>query len=336
MEKMLSLDDLWSRAVGFEASYIRLRGRSMVAEGEKVFLSTREVAELLDVNEKVVYTLIAEKGLPATKVTGKWLFPRHLVTAWIETSIQNRPLEGAGVLDENLLVIAGSNDLLLERLISQYNAQFQETLAVFGSVGSLGGLRALDQGLCRIGCAHLMHSDESGYNFAYLDRQMTGSRPVVVNFCYREQGLLVPPGNPKKITGIPSLAGGELVMVNRGPSTGTRVLFDHELKKHGLRGEQIPGYGVELGTHLAVGLEVLAGRADVGPGIRTVATLLGLDFVSLRWERFDLLISKKRFFDRPVQRFLGLLQEESFHEIARTLDGYDLKSSGKVVYPDSD
>ncbi|WP_456385847.1 substrate-binding domain-containing protein [Desulfolithobacter sp.] len=308
----------------------------MAQEREKTFLSTKEVAELLDVNEKVVYTLISEKGLPATKVTGKWLFPLHLVTRWVDTHVLNRPLEPAGTLDDDLLVIAGSNDLLLERVVARFNAVFSENLATFGSVGSLGGLQALDRNLCRIACAHLMHSDETEYNFAYLDRQLSGPRPVVVNFCHREQGLLVASGNPKSIDGIPALCDRNIVMVNRSPATGTRLLLDHELQKHGVSGEQIPGYDNELPTHLAVGLEILAGRADVGPGIKTVATLLGLDFVPLRQERFDLLIHKSRFFDKPVQRFLGLLQDDAFREMAAALDGYDIRNSGKVVYPDSD
>jgi len=308
----------------------------MTHEREKTFLSTKEVAELLDVNEKVVYTLISEKGLPATKVTGKWLFPLHLVTKWIDTHVLNRPLEPALVLHDDLLVIAGSNDLLLERIIARYNSVFPESLAVFGSTGSMGGLQALDQNLCRIACAHLMHSDEAEYNFAYVDRQMSGPRPVVVNFCYREHSLLTAPGNPKNIEGIPSLRNQDITMVNRGPATGTRLLLDHELQKHGIPGEQIPGYDNELPTHLAVGLEILAGRADVGPGIKTVATLLGLDFVSMRQERFDLLIHKNRFFDKPVQRFLGLLQDDSFREFASSLDGYNIQNSGKVVYPDTD
>jgi molybdate-binding protein len=86
--------------------------------------------------------------------------------------------------------------------------------------------------------------------------------------------------------------------------------------------------------HLDVGLEVLSGRADAGPGIRPVAALLKLGFIPLRWERFDLMASKERFFDEGVQRFLGLLHEPRFHRMVKDgLEGYDLSLSGKMVFP---
>ena len=82
-----------------------------------------------------------------------------------------------------------------------------------------------------------------------------------------------------------------------------------------------------------VGLEILAGKADAGPGIRPVASLLGLDFLPLRWERFDLLIAKDCFFDQGVQRFQGLLHDNAFKKLVRSLDGYDIKDAGKMVFP---
>ena len=122
-------------------------------------------------------------------------------------------------------------------------------------------------------------------------------------------------------------------IVNRSLNTGTRLLLDRELKKAGISGEKIKGYSHEVSRHLDVGLEVLSGRADAGPGIRAVASLLGIDFIPLRWERFDLMISKKRFFDEGIQRFLGLLHEKEFHEMTTRLEGYDVNLGGKMVFP---
>jgi molybdate-binding protein len=82
-----------------------------------------------------------------------------------------------------------------------------------------------------------------------------------------------------------------------------------------------------------VGLDILAGKTDAGPGIKPVASLLGLDFIPIRWERYDLLISKDRFFDPGVQLFQGMLHDQAFRDIAKDLDGYDLSSSGKMVFP---
>lgn len=301
---------------------------------KRTLLNTREVAHFLDINEKVVYNLIAEKGLPATKVTGKWLFPRHLVEQWLENQTINYPKVASALPPyHGLLIIIGSNDILLDRAISLFNRLYPEHVAVFGNVGSQGGLKALGRGLCHIASSHLLQEDEEEYNFDFVLKELKGELPAVVNFCKREQGLLVAKGNPKGIQGVSDLGQPGIKMANRPLGTGTRLLLDHELRKAGIKGTQIEGYEREFRSHLDIGLEVLSEQADVGPAIRPVATLLGLDIISLRWERYDLLVSKDRFFEQGVQLFLGMLHEAPFHELAQELNGYDLCLCGKMVFP---
>ena len=301
---------------------------------KKTLLNTREVAHFLDINEKVVYTLIADKGLPATKVTGKWLFPRHLVEQWLENQTINYPNTTHPLPPyHGLLIIIGSNDILLEKTISIFNQLYPGHVAVFGNVGSHGGLEALGRGLCHIASSHLLQEDEEEYNFDFAFQELKGELPAVVNFCQREQGLLVAKGNPKGIRGIPDLDQPGTRIANRPVGTGTRLLFDRELDKANIKGAQIEGYDRELRSHLDVGLEVLSGRADAAPAIRTVTSLLPLDFIALRWERYDFLVSKERFFEQGVQLFLGLLHEAAFRDLAQKLDGYDLSLCGKMVFP---
>ncbi|RLC26407.1 MAG: DNA-binding protein [Deltaproteobacteria bacterium] len=299
---------------------------------EKLF-STKEVAQFLAVNEKMIYSLVAEKGLPATKITGKWLFPRHLVEQWIETNTINYP-ESTTQLPpyEGLLIITGSNDPLLGRTVSLFNSIHSNHIAVFGNLGSMGGLRALRQNKCHMASSHLLQDNEEEYNFEFANQELE-KMPAVVNFCRREQGIIIQNENPKNINKISDLARKEIRIVNRPIGTGTRLLFDRELKKESIEGKKIDGYHNEFSSHLDIGLEILSGRADAGPGIRAVAGLLDLDFIPVRWERYDLMISKERFFDKGVQFFLGLLVEDSFKKLGANLSGYDLKLSGKVVYP---
>jgi len=299
----------------------------------KKLLSTKEVAEYLGVNEKMIYTLIAEKGLPASKVTGKWIFPLPLVDQWIETNTLNYP-EATHYLPsyEGLLIIAGSNDLLLEKTISLFNKKYQEDIAVFGNLGSMGGLRALRQNLCHIASSHLLQDNKDEYNFDFANREFTNI-PVLVNFCRREQGLLIQKGNPKKIRTFKDIGKPDIHVVNRSIGTGTRLLFDSELKKTGLNGDTLNGYHHTVNSHMDVGLEILSGKADAGPGIRPVAALLGLNFVPLRWERYDLLVTKEHFFDKGIQYFLGILQESEFKQLADSFEGYDVSSSGKMIFP---
>jgi putative molybdopterin biosynthesis protein len=302
----------------------------------KTMLNTKQVAEFLDINEKMVYSLINEKGLPATKVTGKWLFPKHLVEQWLEYHTINYPRSRNPLPPyHGLLIISGSNDILLDKTISLYNKQHQEHLAVFGNIGSIGGLQALKNNLCHMASSHLLQENEKEYNFDFA-RDELGHVPAVVNFCRREQGILVARGNPKGIHGIKDLAGKDIRIVNRPLGTGTRLLLDGELKKEGIKGEEIEGYNREMQRHLDVGLEILSGNADAGPGIRTVAGLLNLDFIPLRVERFDLITLKERFFDQGIQLFLGLLRNPAFKELAMNLDGYDLNITGEMVFPQDD
>jgi putative molybdopterin biosynthesis protein len=298
----------------------------------KKLMSTKEVARYLGVNEKMVYGLISDKGLPGTKITGKWLFPSDLVDQWVDAHTVNHPEASRSLAGEGLLVIAGSNDILLERTVALFNRLHPDYVAVLGNLGSLGGLRALRRGLCHLASSHLLQEDGRDYNFGFAEDEL-GEMPAVVGFCRRRQGLLVAKGNPRQILGVSDLSRPEIRIVNRPLGTGTRLLLDMELEKAGIRGDAVKGYDREVGRHLDVGLEVLSGRADVGPGITAVADLLPLDFIPVRWERFDFLISKERFFDRGVQLFLGLLHEKAFLELVEGWEGYDLTLSGSMVFP---
>ena len=296
-------------------------------------MSTRQVAEFLNVNEKMVYTLVAEKKLPATKITGKWLFPKHLVEQWIEAHTVNFPEAGRKLPPyHGLLIVAGSNDLLLDKAIALFNTMDAAEITVFGNLGSMGGLSALRKNLCHIASSHLLQENDNDYNFAFASREL-GSMPAVVNFCSREQGIVLQKGNPKNIHSIRDLARPGVTIVNRSLATGTRLLLDNELKNAGINGDKIPGYRNIVNRHMDIGLKILAGKADAGPGIRPVASLLGLDFLPLRWERFDLLVAKDVFFEPGVQKFQGLLHEKAFREMAQSLDGYDISDSGKMVFP---
>jgi putative molybdopterin biosynthesis protein len=299
----------------------------------KPFLNTREVAGLLDINEKMVYALISEKGLPASRATGKWLFPRHLVEAWVENQTVNYPKAASSLSRyEGLLVLAGSNDILLDRVLSLFNRSHTDHLGVFGNLGSMGGIKALRQNHCHIAASHLLQQDERDYNFDFLGEELA-QVPAVVGLCRREQGLMVASGNPKSVGSVKDLVRPDVTVVNRAVGTGTRLLFDKLLVEAGTEGRKITGYGREAQNHLDVGLEVLSGRADAGPGIRAVASMLGLGFIPWRWERYDLVILKERFFDQGVQLFLGLLHDPAVRELASDLDGYDLSVCGKMIYP---
>ena len=299
---------------------------------DKTFLSTKEVAEFLDVNEKMIYVLISEKGLPATKVTGKWLFPLRLVEQWLEQHIINYPKSAQIPNSQHVLILAGSHDVLLERGIHLFNQQHPELVAVFGNVGSVGGLKLLRQGGCHIATSHLLEDDEQEYNFAFAQQELGAEVATVVNFCRREQGIFLAKGNPKAIHSIADFARADVTIANRPANTGTRWLLDREVRKLGLNVAAIRGYRHECQSHSDVAIEILAEHADAGIGIRAAAELFHLDFLPLRWERYDLLIAKPQYFEEGVQRFLQLLHGRELRTLADELQGYDLSLCGQMMF----
>jgi len=301
----------------------------------KTFLTTKEVSELLKVNEKMIYTLVNDKGLPATKVTGKWLFPRRLVEEWLDAHILNYRKDHVGLSsDDGVLLLAGSDDPLFQRTLALFHQLRKDTVAFFSNQGSMGGLTSLRRGLCHIGVCHLLQDDNQEYNFDFAEQELDRV-PVFVNFSQREQGILLQPGNPKNIGSIADLAQKNVRIVNRHLGTGTRLLFDYEIARSEISHNEISGYHNEVSRHLDAGLEVLSGRADAAPAIRAVAGMLGLDFLPLRWERFDLLISRERFFEKGIQSFLTLLHEKQFRQLAESLEGYDVSMCGKMLFPNN-
>jgi len=300
---------------------------------ERPFFSTKEVAQFLDVNEKMIYSLVSEKGLPATKITGKWLFPKRYVEQWLEQNIMNCPKMSSSLPSDGLLIISGSNDILLEKTIDIFNRTTAESLAVFGNVGSMGGIKALGNNLCHLASSHLLQDDDNDYNFEFIHQELGGELATVVNFCRREQGLIIQKNNPKNIKGPSDLNRDDIILANRRQGTGTRLLLDRTLEQNDIIPEKINGYDSLFQSHQDVAIEVLSGRADIALAIRPVSQLLGLDFIPLRWERYDLLISKKYFFEKNVQIFLNILNDTPFKNEAKKLSGYDVSHSGKMIFP---
>ena len=298
------------------------------------FLTTKEVAQLLKVNEKMVYSLVNDKGLPATKIAGKWMFPCRLVEEWLEMNVLNFHQSGVEKsADSGRLLLAGEDDLLFTRTLSLFHKKIDDIVVYFANLGSGGGIKGLQKGLCHITACDLFQGDTHGYQFDRAGIELD-QLSVFVNFSKRQQGILLQKGNPKNIFSIGDLARPEVRIVNHRQGTGTRLLFDEELAKAAVPSSAIKGYDRELAKHLDIGLAILTGQADAGPAIRSVAGLLDLDFLPLRWQRFDLLIAREHFFAQGVQQFLNLLQDRIFRNLADSFVGYDLSLCGTLVFPE--
>jgi len=293
-------------------------------------MNTRQVARYLGINEKKVYFLAKAGKIPCTRVTGKWTFPKNLIDQWIEESASSLVEPKAKTEERNFLLAAGSDDPSLGILHDLYEAQTQPTSFFMTTVGSSGGLAAIRSGVADIATAHLLEPVRTGVD-NLAAQELLPSDTVVVELFYRELGLLVAAGNPKGIKSLRDLARSKLRIINRQPGSGTRIYLDQELSRARLNGKKISGYDSIVSTHLDVGLRVLGGTADVGLATRTTAQLLGLGFIPLTRERFDMLVPKDRFFTRGIQVLLGIIGSREFRERVDTLGGYDVTESGRII-----
>jgi len=233
---------------------------------------------------------------------------------------------------EGTLVVLGSHDNTLDLLATLLRRRDHRLRLSSGHVGSLGGLMALRQGRAHLGGSHLLDPETNTYNVPFIRRHLPGMPLKLINLAWREQGLMVAPGNPKQIRAIGDLIRPEVGFINRQRGAGTRLLLDYLLKEAGLAPDQVKGYEREEYTHMAVAVNVFSGTADVGLGILAAARALGLDFIPLLPERYDLVVPETTFADGRFQTLLAVIRSREFQEAAAALGGYDLQDCGKIIW----
>jgi putative molybdopterin biosynthesis protein len=297
-------------------------------------MNTKEVAGYLGIHEKQVYYLIKTGRMPATRVTGKWIFPKKVIDGWIEVSAKTG-LEAARQKSSRIsgaLLASGSNDPVLDVLHTCLRKTYPELVIFSANTGSTEGLTALEQGFTDIAWSHLLDPETGEYNIPYLEKLVPHVKAVVVNLFFRELGFVTAKGNPLRICKFEDLPRKKVRFVNRQAGSGTRLLLDHHLAKSGIPSDRIAGYDEEVSTHIEVGLAVLSGGADTGIATAAVSSLLGLDFVSITRERFDMICDQSIFFQKEVQALVEVLNGDVFRKRVENLGNYDFKSAGRVLY----
>ncbi len=234
----------------------------------------------------------------------------------------------ASEIDRTIL-IQGSHDLTID-LIAQFLSNRGLRLSS-ANLGSLGGLIALRRGEAHLAGSHLLDPESGEYNIRYIEEYLPDIPVVVLALIYRDQGLILSEGNPRGINSLTDLTRSEITFINRQRGAGTRVLLDYHLKEMDLPHEKIRGYDREEYTHLAVAAAVSSGLADCGLGIHAAASALGLDFLPLFQERYDLVIPKKHYASSLMIPLLEILEDQNFRQMVDGLPGYDTSIMGKII-----
>jgi putative molybdopterin biosynthesis protein len=230
------------------------------------------------------------------------------------------------------VVAIGSHDFALDLLSNALARRSPGASLASANVGSLGGLLALARGEAHLAGSHLLDEQTGEYNVSYIQRHLTGRPVVLVHLAGRVQGLIVPKGNPKGLSGLLDLIRPDVLFVNRQRGSGTRVLLDYQLRQLGLQPTQLRGYEREEYTHLAVAADVASGAADVGLGILAAARALDLEFVPLFNEQYQLVIPREHYDAELLAPLLNIIRGPELRAEVDALGGYAVTDMGRLVW----
>ncbi|MBW1864665.1 MAG: molybdopterin biosynthesis protein [Deltaproteobacteria bacterium] len=232
---------------------------------------------------------------------------------------------------QNTLVAVGSHDNSLDVLADQLKAEKSNLTLSSSHVGSMGGLMAVKKGVCHMAGSHLLDTEDGSYNIRYLKKYLPDIDVRLVNLVFRDQGFIVPKGNPKHINGIEDICREDVRFINRQGGSGTRILLDYRLKQSGLDAGMINGYEIEEFTHMSVAVAVLSGTVDVGLGIYAAAKALDLDFIPMVTEQYDLVIPQIYIDMKQMQILLDIINSGVFKRRVEALGGYSTKKTGAII-----
>ncbi len=232
---------------------------------------------------------------------------------------------------KNTLVCIGSHDPIIDIAADLLHRKNKKYFLSSSNVGSTGGLMALKTGETHMAPTHLLDMDSGIYNTSYLKKYVPHKKIVLIKCVGRIQGFMVRKGNPKNIEKFEDLQREGIKFVNRQRGSGTRLLLDYNLNKSGISPDSINGYYREEFTHLAVAAAVEAGDADAGLGVFSAAALMGLDFIPVCNEEYDLAIPEEYMSLDIVKEFIETIKSEEFRKKLDELGGYDYSNTGTII-----
>ncbi len=290
------------------------------------FMTVRQVAEYLQLNEKKIYALATEEKIPATKVTGKWMFPRELIDRWMLESAHG------GVFTDRL-VIAGSEDPLLYRtLLRLSNNMKSHALVSYTGTGTRLGLELLSAQKVNASCLNWGEVEESPQRHpALLQNYKQHQQWVLVRAFKRERGFMIHPDRKPADCSSESLLRSELKWGIRQDGSGTLHFLNELLAQHSMEINDLSST-VKVFSNRETAALIVTGQVDAATGTRSVATEFGLTFVELGWEALDFAVRRDVYFRKIFQTFLEHLRSQVILKQARQLGGYNFSESGKLIW----
>jgi excisionase family DNA binding protein len=300
-----------------------MRADEGLASASSEYLTAREAASYLRLNEKTLYALVQDGTVPATKVTGKWLFPKALLDEWLLAHAH-----GGALMDR--LLIAGSDDPLLAHACAVLAAEHRDdALIALAPTGTELGLALLAKRRVNAVGIHWGHAETSAATHTELVRRFSGHREwTVVRLGLREQGVILPAGGAT--TALLDLVAPNTRWAARQAGAGSQRFFGLVLAEQGIAPPSVNFTETAYSERHAASL-VARGVADCAPGVRAAASEFGLGFLPLGWEAFDLVLPREVYFRTLFRALLTTLGSPELRALATGLGGYELSSLGRLV-----
>ena len=302
------------------------------------YLTVPEAAAFLRISARKVYDLVGRGGLPHRRAGARLLFERLALAEWVRAGGDGWPLAAPPI------VLAGSHDALMDWAVRAS----QSPMATLAR-GSRDGLERV---LKREACAALLHlpgRSPERFNIDAVEISLAGHDVALVNWCWRQQGLIVAAGNPRRIAALADLRGAGrpgrpgrsdrsdrpgVRLGRRIPGAGSRESFDRLLAAAigTAAAARLDPAVDDLASENDAALAVRHGQVDAVFGAESAARSFGLGFVPILRERVDLLVNRRSYFEPPLQALLAFCRTPAFAEQARLLGGYDLSDHGRAVW----
>jgi putative molybdopterin biosynthesis protein len=298
-----------------------------------------EVSQLLKVSKLTLYDLVKKGELPVFRVGRQMRIDAKDLDHFINsqkanqnTTTQAHEMEHHRnkTKEPHHIVISGQ-DLVLD-ILGKHIEKNSPYKPLRSYTGSLNSLISMYNGECDIVSLHMFDGETGEYNIPYIKKILVGYPYILLNLLSRKAGFYVKKGNPLNLTTWTDLKRKDIRIINREKGSGARILLDEQLRIHEISSKEMKGYEHEESNHLSVASAVSAGMADVGIGIEKAAKIVGVDFVPLIKERYDLVILKTPESDQLIRTVKNILSSHQFHAEIKSLGDYDITQTGNIIY----
>ncbi|WP_066269732.1 substrate-binding domain-containing protein [Hydrogenophaga palleronii] len=315
------------------------RGGSLLVACQTMGMSYRHGWDLIRSGESHFNTTLLHmergKGSTLSPLAERLVWADHRIHARLQPILDSLASE----LQTEISRIAQSGNEMF-RIHASYGFSIEKLIEQLMETGqpierryctSIAAAAALYEGTCDVCGIHIPQGSQQERALAHYQQWLSGDDLMLIDIATRRQGLMVTPGNPRKIYELRDLVRSDVRFINRPADSGTRFLLKGLLEEQGIAESSIAGYEQSEATHASVAAYVASGLADAGFGLERPARYFQLEFIPMVNERYFLVCRSDTIAHPVMQQILATLNDDNFKSMVNALPGYDSRHSGTVT-----